>query len=104
MTTREDAAAKAKEAWSDAVASNPLRMWTYLDGYLAGYEACEAAMRGEIARLRHINKKFKVHGTDGCKSCEAGRVTLFIANDECISCNPESYELVTPEEALKETQ
>lgn len=54
-----------------------------------------------IARLRHINNKFKVHGTDGCKSCETGRVTLFIANDECISCNPESYELVTPQEASK---
>ena len=55
----------------------------------------------KLNKAIHINKKFKVYGTDGCKSCETGRVTLFIANDECISCNPESYELVTPQEAQK---
>jgi hypothetical protein len=53
----------------------------------------------EIARLKLILAKFKTYGTDGCKSCETGRVNLFMANDECISCNPESYHSVTLAEA-----
>lgn len=51
-----------------------------------------ANLRAENARLKAIINRFKVYGTDGCKSCDTGRVTLFIANDECIECNPKSYE------------
>lgn len=36
--------------------------------------------------------KLKPVGTDGCKSCETGRVTMFIANDQCMECFPEGYE------------
>lgn len=43
--------------------------------------------------------KFKVWGTDGCKSCEGGRITMFVANQECIQCNPQSYEALA---AIKE--
>lgn len=42
------------------------------------------------------SKLFKFYGTDECKSCETGRVTLFIANEECMSCNPKSYERAEP--------
>jgi len=37
-------------------------------------------------------KLFKFYGSADCKSCETGRVTLFVANDECMECNPESYQ------------
>jgi hypothetical protein len=47
----------------------------------------------ERDRLKAIVDKFKVHGTDGCRKCETGRVTMFIANENCIECDPESYEL-----------
>lgn len=39
---------------------------------------------------------FKFYGTTDCKSCETGRVTLFVANDECMMCNPDSYQAKTP--------
>lgn len=54
----------------------------------------EAKLKEERERASINEKKlraFKPYGTDGCKSCESGRVTLFIANDECLTCNPESY-------------
>ncbi len=37
-------------------------------------------------------KFFKFYGSADCKSCETGRVTLFVANDECMECNPDSYQ------------
>lgn len=37
-------------------------------------------------------RRFSAYGTDGCSSCETGRVTLFVANDRCIQCDPKSYE------------
>jgi len=36
--------------------------------------------------------QFKTWGTDGCQSCETGRITLFVANTKCIQCDPKGYE------------
>lgn len=40
---------------------------------------------------REFYGKFRSWGTDSCSKCEEGRITLFISNDKCISCDPESY-------------
>ena len=50
-------------------------------------------LKAEVTRLREIVNKFKVHGTDGCKTCETGRITMFIANEYCITCKPDDYEI-----------
>jgi zona occludens toxin (predicted ATPase) len=47
------------------------------------------------ARARAWNEavaQFKIFGTDGCITCEGGRVTLFVANRQCTQCAPASYE------------
>lgn len=31
--------------------------------------------------------QFKVHGTDGCTSCETGRVTMYVTSTKCVSCD-----------------
>jgi hypothetical protein len=41
---------------------------------------------------RVFESKFTIYGTDGCESCETGRVSIFIANKKCIHCDPASYE------------
>lgn len=50
----------------------------------------------EIERLKAIIAMFKTHGTDGCSECEAGRVSIFIANKKCIQCAPEEYDAGYP--------
>lgn len=52
--------------------------------------------RERAGRLETTLKKFKVWGTDGCRTCETGRITMFVANERCIQCDPEAYE--TPQE------
>ncbi len=49
-------------------------------------------LRAEMERLKAVREAFKFYGTTGCAECENGRVTLFVANDKCISCDPQSYE------------
>lgn len=49
-------------------------------------------LRGERDRLMWIAEQYKFCGTTGCNSCENGRVTLFVANQDCTNCNPASYE------------
>jgi hypothetical protein len=46
-----------------------------------------------IELLRWKLNQFKTYGTDGCRTCDNGRVTLFIANDRCLTCAPETYEV-----------
>lgn len=65
------------------------------DRHQSQIQALEEKLR--IAELKL--SKFKVWGTDGCKSCEGGRITMFVANQECIQCNPQSYEALA---AIKE--
>ncbi len=60
---------------------------------LAEFEA--SGQKGEFGVVADP-KLFKFYGSTDCKSCETGRVTLFIANDECMSCNPKSYERSNP--------
>lgn len=48
----------------------------------------------EVERLKNIANGFKIWGTDDCKSCDSGRISLYIWNKECISCNPKSYDQV----------
>ncbi len=37
--------------------------------------------------------EFEIWGTDACRNYDycGGRITLFVANKKCISCDPESY-------------
>lgn len=30
--------------------------------------------------------EYKIWGTDGCKSCDTGRITLFVRSSECVGC------------------
>jgi len=45
------------------------------------------------AVLRWKLSQFKPYGADDCKTCDSGRVTLFIANERCIFCAPDTYEM-----------
>ena len=54
----------------------------------------DAGMKIENERLKAKLGAFKVHGTDDCENydCkEGGRITLFKANEFCISCGGEEY-------------
>jgi len=53
-----------------------------------------------VTWLKKTLNRFKVHGTDGCKTCDTGRVTLFIANEQCTECDPEGYQDDRPTESL----
>lgn len=72
------------------------------DEYLSleEHSALLAEKDKEIAKLKWQLSQFKVIGTDQCQSCEGGRVSLFMANQECISCNPTSYDTYEQREAL----
>lgn len=45
----------------------------------------------QVERLKAIVDMFEPWGSDECKSCETGRITLFVANKKCMACDPESY-------------
>jgi hypothetical protein len=49
--------------------------------------------RDRIASLESALNSYKVYGTDGCRKCETGRITLFYHTEKCIRCAPEDYEL-----------
>lgn len=38
-----------------------------------------------------VGKMSKVIGTEGCRTCGTGRVSIFIENESCIECDPLSY-------------
>lgn len=75
-----------------------------LDAALARIDTLKA----ENERLKTIVEKFKVYGATDCannnsgymsENC-SGRVTLFIANEKCTGCDPESYD----RQALKKSE
>ena len=37
-------------------------------------------------------EKFKVCGTDSCPRCQTGRISVFMLNRACVTCDPEAYE------------
>lgn len=45
----------------------------------------------------------KLIGTDGCRTCETGRVSTFVVNDQCTECNPSSYESHPPRVVVPES-
>lgn len=65
-------------------------------------DARQAALQREVERLKAIVAAFKHWGTDGCSSCEAGRITLWAANNKCISCDPAGYDKGAPIRAYRE--
>jgi hypothetical protein len=68
------------------------------------FEAGWLAARANPPRVEGVvadPKLFKFWGTDDCKSCETGRITLFVANEKCMSCDPDSYR-PTPQPAPDE--
>lgn len=44
-----------------------------------------------LERLEWIAKQYTAYGSDFCPGCGTGRITLFVANNKCVSCDPESY-------------
>lgn len=95
---------EAGESFWTAVERRRLFKWEekyYTEEYISTTEHNHLISQLE-ERLRVAEsklKRFSVYGTDGCSGCETGRVTLFIANKECIQCDPKSYESLA---AIKE--
>lgn len=54
-------------------------------------------LRSDNQRLVNIVDGYKTWGTDGCTTCETGRITLFVWNKQCLKCNPKSYEAASTE-------
>lgn len=53
---------------------------THADAQLAGRQ-------GFLAGAEWMLKQFKLHGTDGCRSCETGRATMYVTLDGlCLHC------------------
>lgn len=94
----------------------PTLVWFYMGPYGSSPDLNISEWRGELGNLKTsladvaLNKRadvdttnqlkrklnmFKPWGTDGCRKCETGRITLFVANTECMDCNPKSYEPVS---------
>lgn len=45
------------------------------------------AKEGFLAGAEWMRQQFTLYGTDGCKTCEGGRATLYATlGGECISC------------------
>jgi DNA repair exonuclease SbcCD ATPase subunit len=66
------------------------------NGYSAAWKEQEKAiveLRAERDLLRWKLKQFKVWGADDCATCDEGRVTLFVANTRCMTCDPEAYKV-----------
>jgi hypothetical protein len=63
-------------------------------------EAKIEALEKELAKRTWQLKQFKFSGTDGCETCETGRVDFYIANTRCHSCDPDGYK--TYEERLSQ--
>lgn len=82
----EISALKARNAELEEKALTRERRIVEVNGFL--HDATQ-----ENKRLKWQLSQFKVQGTDGCASCYMGRVTLFIANEKCIKCDPASYEV-----------
>lgn len=61
-------------------------------GYDAGHARALEEMGAEVERLKAVREAFKLYGTTDCAECDSGRVTMFIANDKCVSCAPHTYE------------
>lgn len=70
-----------------------------LEAQLGGVLALEMKSGAQIARMQDLEAAnaallarkcshgdYKHWGTDGCKSCEVGRITLYILEDECLDC------------------
>lgn len=68
--------------WAIEKMSEKVELWQ--SKYLEANSKCE--------RYEKILNGYKAWGTDGCKSCETGRITLFAWNTECITCDPKGYE------------
>jgi hypothetical protein len=68
------------------------------------------AAQGNVSEPRYGHDgRFKIYGTTDCKNADTGkhcggRVSLYIANEECTNCNPESYEKAPPPSAPSEEE
>lgn len=59
--------------------------------------AMEAAITQAICDARHRGaneayKKFQVWGTDGCMTCDLGRITMFVVDKHCVECRNKTKE------------
>lgn len=63
-------------------------------------------MTGANERKPKYTGEFEIWGTDACRNYDycGGRITLFVANKKCISCDPESYKKreVLPDDSAKD--
>lgn len=57
------------------------------------YQVQMQKLQSRINELEWKLKQFKPHGTDDCENydCKDGRITIFKANQFCISCDPDGY-------------
>ncbi len=70
-----------------------------LEHVLSGYRQAEIdELKAKLKRAKWIINQFKLHGSDGCLTCDTGRITLYVTNPKCFSCAPESY--VNPFDAV----
>lgn len=40
----------------------------------------------KLSEIKARAEAFKVYGTDGCRTCDDGRITLFVKSESCLSC------------------
>ncbi len=45
-----------------------------------------------IKELHALASGYSPTGTDACRTCHQGRVTIFTANKQCTECDPSGYE------------
>lgn len=43
-----------------------------------------------LKQVKERDAAFKVYGTDGCRRCDTGRITLFVKREVCEQCNGSS--------------
>jgi hypothetical protein len=43
-----------------------------------------------LIRMAKRSSEFYIHGSDGCKNCEHGRVTLWTKSNWCVDCRTRS--------------
>lgn len=40
----------------------------------------------ELLRVEADRNKISIHGSDGCKNCETGRITIYAKSRWCLGC------------------
>ena len=49
-----------------------------------------AALKASLKEARDMLAEFKVFGSDGCMTCDDGRITLYFKVGHCLTCAPKA--------------